>query len=190
MGAAASEVTAGTREILVESANFRGPRVRRMGVATGLRSEASSRHERSLPLELPDAGAWRAAALLSAQGAQAHVPFAVGVEPGIARRSPSPQRRSLRCSASRSTKRRLRSALTALGFAVRAAGDGLYVRPPYWRNDVAIAATSPRRSRASSATSASPPSCRPSPNSPSPAPTTGANATSQTRSPPAAIARR
>jgi len=140
MGAAASEVTAGTREILVESANFRGPRVRRMGIATGLRSEASSRHERSLPVELPDAGAWRAAALLSAQGAQARAPFAVGVEPA--------EREEIAVTAPAISallgipldEAAVTDALTSLGFAVRADGDALYVRPPYWRNDVAIAA--------------------------------------------------
>ncbi len=57
MGAAASEVTETTRELVVESAKFHGPRIRRAGLATGLRSEASSRHEKHLAAGLADAAA-------------------------------------------------------------------------------------------------------------------------------------
>jgi phenylalanyl-tRNA synthetase beta chain len=60
-GAAASEVTSATHELLLEAAAFSGPRVRRMSVALGLRTEASSRHEKGLPLGLSTWGAARAA---------------------------------------------------------------------------------------------------------------------------------
>jgi phenylalanyl-tRNA synthetase beta chain len=68
-GAAPTEVTAATRELLVEAATFSGPRVRRMSVALGLRTEASSRHEKGLPLGLARWGAARAAYLLAGEGA-------------------------------------------------------------------------------------------------------------------------
>lgn len=78
-GAAASEVTPTTREIVIEAANFSGPRVRRMGVELALRSDASARHERNLPLSLTDIGAARAAKLLAAEGAAIHAPHGYGV---------------------------------------------------------------------------------------------------------------
>jgi phenylalanyl-tRNA synthetase beta chain len=77
-GAAASEVGESTRAIVVEAANFSGPRVRRMGIELGLRSDASARHERALPIALTDLGAARAAKLLADEGAIVHAPRAFG----------------------------------------------------------------------------------------------------------------
>ena len=56
MGGQISEVSATTREIVIESANFTGPRIRRMSVKLGLRSEASTRDEKNLPPALTDLG--------------------------------------------------------------------------------------------------------------------------------------
>jgi phenylalanyl-tRNA synthetase beta chain len=81
MGGSTSEVTATTSELLLEAASFHGPRVRRMSVALGFRTDASSRHEKSLPLGLSDIGAARAAHLLQAEGASVFPPFAVGAAP-------------------------------------------------------------------------------------------------------------
>ncbi|MBD5607007.1 MAG: phenylalanine--tRNA ligase subunit beta, partial [Candidatus Eremiobacteraeota bacterium] len=75
MGGAGSEVTAATRELLVEAATFSGPRVRRMSVALGLRTEASTRHEKGLPPGLAAWGAARAAHLLQLEGAIVHAPI-------------------------------------------------------------------------------------------------------------------
>ena len=79
-GGALSQVTAKTRELVMESANFNGPRVRRMSLALGLRTEGSTRHEKGLPLSLPDLGAARAAALLALEGASVQAPQAFGHE--------------------------------------------------------------------------------------------------------------
>lgn len=150
MGAESSEVSATTSEIVVESANFSGPRVRRMGIALGLRTDASARHERGLTPGMADAGAARAAQLLRAQGATAHEPFAVGVTPqgadDIALGAPE-VRGLLGFDASPAEVVR---ALSALGFAVRVRMGGeqvgeefettFIVRPPYWRGDVSHAA--------------------------------------------------
>ncbi|MGP6189950.1 MAG: phenylalanine--tRNA ligase subunit beta [Vulcanimicrobiaceae bacterium] len=84
MGGAVSEVTGTTRELLLEAASFHGPRVRRMSVALGFRTDASSRHEKSVPLGLSDIGAARAAHLLLAEGANVYAPFAVGASPATA----------------------------------------------------------------------------------------------------------
>jgi len=49
MGGRATEVTATTTRLLLESANFRGSRVRRTAVRLGLRTEASQRFEKNQP---------------------------------------------------------------------------------------------------------------------------------------------
>ena len=54
IGGGSSEVTELTRELAVESANFNPARVRRTARAIGVRTEASSRHERALSLAMPD----------------------------------------------------------------------------------------------------------------------------------------
>ena len=53
MGGAGTEVDATTTEIILEVANFDRTRVRRTALRHGIRTEASSRFERSLPLPLP-----------------------------------------------------------------------------------------------------------------------------------------
>jgi len=149
MGAANSEVSSNTRELLVEAATFSGPRVRRMSVALGLRTEASSRHEKGLPLGLSTFGAARAAHLLQLEGAIVHAPYAVGA--GDA--PPPPIRLDLaRFEALLGVaveEREAVSALRHLGFSVaEAVGDEqigeephryLDVTAPAWRGDVRIA---------------------------------------------------
>ncbi|MGH7714840.1 MAG: phenylalanine--tRNA ligase subunit beta, partial [Vulcanimicrobiaceae bacterium] len=143
-GAAASEVSASTREIVIEAANFSGPRVRRMGGELGLRSDASARHERALPLSLTDIGAARAAKLLASEGATVHAPRAFGVA------IPAPAIIALR---KREIPRLLGfeledaeivQALDALGFASAPshadAGTIFEVQVPRWRSDIAIEA--------------------------------------------------
>ncbi|HZO93594.1 MAG TPA: phenylalanine--tRNA ligase subunit beta [Candidatus Baltobacteraceae bacterium] len=140
MGGLRSEVVATTTELLIEAASWSGPRIRRASVALKLRTEASSRFEKSLPSALADLGAARAAHLLAAEGGTVFAPHAAG----RASAPPAPVR--LR----RGEVRRLLGfdlgddelvrALASLGFAVTAETDELAVTPPYWRGDVAIAA--------------------------------------------------
>jgi phenylalanyl-tRNA synthetase beta chain len=150
MGAAASEVSEATREIVAESANFSGPRIRRMAIAQGLRTDAAARHERGLALEMPDVGAARAAELLRQQGATPREAFAVGTAPGA--RPEIALRGALvrELSGIDASRAEIAHALGALGFAVRSEADRdqmgdefetiLYVAPPYWRSDVSIPA--------------------------------------------------
>jgi phenylalanyl-tRNA synthetase beta chain len=144
-GGALSEISASTREIVLESASFVGARIRRMSAQQGFRTDASSRHEKTLPLELADAAAARAATLVIQQGAKAHQAFSVGME--------ATQREEIDVSAS--DIRRLlgidvppaevQRVLRALDFDVRternAAHETTYfARAPYRRGDVTIAA--------------------------------------------------
>jgi phenylalanyl-tRNA synthetase beta chain len=64
MGGKNSEIDANTREILLEAAVFDGATVRKMAKRHGLRTEASARFERSLPVQLAAEGMARAVQLL------------------------------------------------------------------------------------------------------------------------------
>ncbi|HVR47849.1 MAG TPA: phenylalanine--tRNA ligase subunit beta [Candidatus Binatia bacterium] len=141
MGSASSEVTTATNSIVVEAANFSGPRVRRMSGALGLRTEASARHEKSLAPALTDFGAARAAQLLSELGATAYAPHAFGAE----LMTPAPIRLPLRdverLLGLAIPRERVAQHLEALGCAVEPAGTGaLAVTAPPWRRDLTIAA--------------------------------------------------
>ena len=86
MGGADSGVTMQTQELVVESPNFVGKRVRRASIALGLRTEGALRHEKDLPLELPEVGRKRAAQLLIHAGAKPSRVLEVGEQPGPLRR--------------------------------------------------------------------------------------------------------
>lgn len=142
MGGQISEVSDRTREIVIESANFAGPRVRRMSLKLGLRTEASTRNEKNLAPALTAVAAARAAYLLAAEGARIAPPQSYGkaLDPpttiGLAQ---SDVRRLLGFDV---TSAELRHALEALGFTVEpidAGADALFtVTVPAWRSDVTI----------------------------------------------------
>lgn len=136
MGASVAEVTSSTTSIVVEAANFNGARVRRTSKALALRSEASTRHEKSLPLALTDFGAARAAQLLIESGAIAYTPR----EYGARIEAPVPIVLHLR-AVSRVLglsipRERIVEHLRALGCTVEIGDEGLSVTPPPWRRDV------------------------------------------------------
>ena len=145
MGGLISEVSESTREIVIESANFAGPRIRRMSVKLGLRSEASTRNEKNLPPALTDLGAARAAYLLEREGGLAAPAHAYGkpieTPPEIELGASDVQRLLGFAVAPPEIER----ALGGLGFTLRLLpggdGDARYaVRVPPWRSDVSIAA--------------------------------------------------
>jgi len=138
MGAATSEVSAGTRDLLVEAATFSGPRIRRMSAALGLRTEASSRHEKGLTPGLPTIGAARAAHLLQLEGATVHEPAVAGQTAApVSIRITVPAFEKLLGVPVAETEAAI--ALRHLGFAVHEAASGvLDVTPPPWRGDVYI----------------------------------------------------
>ena len=140
MGGKRSEVEPGTAEILIEAATWTGPRIRRASGALKLRTEASSRFEKSLPLALADLGAARAAHLLEQEGGSVMMPHAAG-KPAVA-----PAAVTLRAGEVERllgftlTDDEIERALTSLGFTVARSGSDFIVTPPYWRGDIAIAA--------------------------------------------------
>ncbi|HTW84099.1 MAG TPA: phenylalanine--tRNA ligase subunit beta [Candidatus Sulfotelmatobacter sp.] len=140
MGGLRSEVVASTTEVLIESAAWTGPRIRRSSSALKLRTEASSRFEKSLPVALADVGAARAARLLEQEGGSVRMPRAAG------RPAPDPAPVVLpageveRLLGFTVTPEEIERALTSLGFEVKRVEDGLRVQPPYWRADILIPA--------------------------------------------------
>jgi phenylalanyl-tRNA synthetase beta chain len=140
MGGQRSEVQPTTTELLVEAANWTGPRIRRASVALKLRTEASTRFEKSLPPALADLGAARAAYLLGGEGGRVQRPRAAGRPPADA---PPIELRATdvqRLLGVALTNDEIEKALAALGFATERDGGVIVVRPPYWRGDVVIVA--------------------------------------------------
>ncbi len=143
MGGLISEVSATTREIVIESANFAGPRIRRMSVKLGLRTEASTRNEKQLPIAFADLAAHRAAQLLALEGGSVYPPRTYGValpESAPIALTRTDVERLLGVALSLSE---MQQALEKLGFAVEPLIDGdverLAVTVPVWRADVTIA---------------------------------------------------
>jgi phenylalanyl-tRNA synthetase beta chain len=140
MGGMRSEVVPTTSEVLIESAAWTGPRIRRTSVALKLRSEASSRFEKSLPVALTDVGAARAARLLEQEGGTVRMPSAAGQaapRPVAVRLAISEVERLLGFAVEPAEIER---ALGSLGFTVAREADTFAVTPPYWRGDVLISA--------------------------------------------------
>jgi phenylalanyl-tRNA synthetase beta chain len=141
MGAAQGEVTGATTSIVLEAANFNGARIRRMSKALGLRTEASSRHEKELAPALTDAGAARAAQLLVELGATAYKPHAFGAPLTPARPILLRLAQVERLLGIALAPSRIAGHLEALGCAVAASGEeAVEVTPPAWRRDLAVAA--------------------------------------------------
>ncbi|MGH7729594.1 MAG: phenylalanine--tRNA ligase beta subunit-related protein, partial [Vulcanimicrobiaceae bacterium] len=130
-------VGAGTREILLESASFSGPRVRRTATALGAHTEASARHRRGLPPGLSSLAAARAAWLFVQSGARAEAPFALGDVPA-APRVLVPGASFAQVLGVAIAREDAQRALRALGFEAVPADDGLTVVAPPWREDVQI----------------------------------------------------
>ena len=140
MGGLISEVDPTTREIVIESANFSGPRVRRMSVKLGLRSEASTRNEKNLPPALTDLGAARAAVLLAAEGGTVRAPQAFGAPLAAAASIAFPKTDVQRLLGFTLADDAVTRALASLGFSVEDKGAAFAVTAPPWRSDIAIAA--------------------------------------------------
>jgi phenylalanyl-tRNA synthetase beta chain len=141
MGSQTAEVNDDTSAILMEAANFNGPRVRRMSSALALRTEASSRHEKSLALALTDIGAARAAALLQGIGARLSGPAQYGDAVMAAAPIDLPLADIERLLGISIPPQRVERHLGALGCTVELMdATHLSVVPPPWRRDLTIAA--------------------------------------------------
>jgi phenylalanyl-tRNA synthetase beta chain len=141
IGGEETAVTTETADVLLESATFNGPSVRQTSRALGLRTEASSRFERTLPPELALAGARRAASLIAElAGGTVHREWA-----DVYPRQQQPIRINLhptRIDEVLGTHVPLEEAeaiLKRLNFHVQVTGDGEWnVLPPVFRLDVTI----------------------------------------------------
>ncbi len=141
MGSTASEVNAQTTAIVLEAANFTGARVRRASNALALRSEASSRHEKSLAPALAEIGAARAAQLLAAMGGTAYLPHVFGAAIATAAPIPLAVLEVERLLGTPIPAARVEHHLAALGCTVTPLSDGAFsVTPPPWRRDLALPA--------------------------------------------------
>ncbi len=142
MGGGDSEVGAGTRRILLESAVFDPVSIRRTSRALGIITESSQRFQRGADPEMALFAAKRAAALLQElTGAT--------LRRGLLDEYPAPyaarevELRYARCDALLGVRIDAdfqRSALEKLGFEARDGGASCAVRVPSWRHDVRMEA--------------------------------------------------
>jgi phenylalanyl-tRNA synthetase beta chain len=142
MGGASSEVSAGTRDVLLEAATFDPPSVRRTARRLGLHSEASYRFERGVDAQGVPYAAARAAALLARLGGGAVLDGAVDRYPGPAapRRVTLTMKRLARVSGLPHTADEAAERLRRLGFQSELVGEGSAIEAtvPSFRPDVAI----------------------------------------------------
>lgn len=140
MGDALSEVSDDTSTVLLESAAFNGPSIRRTAAALKLRTEASTRFEKGLTPELALEASRRATRLL--------VEVCGGTVAGVVDAYPQPRdpvsitlthERLARVLGSELPPEQVVTPLEALGFTVDLLPDGYAVTAPYWRSDVRIA---------------------------------------------------
>lgn len=128
MGGLDSEIGAGTRTVIIESAQFHGPSIRRTARKLGLHSPSSYRFERGVAWSGVEAASRRAAELMGGKLAKGSID--VAVKP--ARRRPIRLRPAQveRVLGMRVPAARVRGILSALGFV-----KGV---PPDWRRDLNI----------------------------------------------------
>ncbi len=139
MGGADTEVSASTRNVLLESAHFLNSSVRRTRKQFGLNTEASYRFERSVDPEGVVAALNRFAELY------AEIAGPEGIVAGVIDVYPNPPAvRSIPVRVSRGnhllgmeiSPEQAKAYLTALGFEVSGSGEPFTVKVPTWRPDV------------------------------------------------------
>ena len=142
MGGLDSEVDLRTTSVLLESANFQAPCIRRTSQALKLRTEASIRFEKGLSCQMPPIAAQRVVKLMvelyGGRAAQGLVDVFPGRQKDL--RVTLTQERVRRILGVALPTARVRQLLSSLGFGCRwVPPDRFVVRVPYWRTDIAIA---------------------------------------------------
>lgn len=138
MGGADSEIDRTTTRMVLESATFHAPSVRRTSRRLGLKTEASTRFERGADISAPPVGIARAAALLAQIGAGR----ATGPLVDRIARQPAAPRIRLRSDrithllGVRVEPGEVERILPPLGFHLEAEGDAWHVTVPTHRVDV------------------------------------------------------
>lgn len=138
MGGLATEVSSTTKTVLLESAAFYGPSVRRTSRGLGLRSEASGRFERGVDVASIPLAINRAAQLLEEMGACDVVPGIIDIYPKAVLPaqfdfSPSWVNRYLGSDIPAGT---MLDILGKLEFFIKGSGETITVTAPTWRHDV------------------------------------------------------
>ncbi|HXH05103.1 MAG TPA: phenylalanine--tRNA ligase subunit beta, partial [Vicinamibacterales bacterium] len=139
MGGAASEVSAATRLVAVESAWFLPRAVRRAARRLDLRTEASARFERGADLGAPVVALRRVAELLAATGAGEPLgpPLDLYPAPAAPREIVFPRAEIPRLLGAAIADDEVERILRGLGFRLSPRQDGWRVGVPTWRPDVA-----------------------------------------------------
>jgi phenylalanyl-tRNA synthetase beta chain len=138
MGGASTQVDDKTTNILLEAAVFEAVAVRKMAKRHGLRTEASARFERGLPLELPPVALARATTLLQelAGGQVGRLADWLPVPP-VARSVSVRQELLERLLGVAVSSAQVVKALARLQIVARSAEDSITVPAlPWWRTDV------------------------------------------------------
>jgi phenylalanyl-tRNA synthetase beta chain len=144
MGGAGSEIAPGaTDAVLLESALFAPPSVKRTATRLALRTESSHRYERGVDIDLADWASRRAAALLVQHGGATAARGVIDVD----HRPAGPHEVALRFRRAREIigvalpDADMVAILTALGFGVaRREGEAAVFRVPSWRLDIELEA--------------------------------------------------
>jgi phenylalanyl-tRNA synthetase beta chain len=136
MGGEDSEVRPDTTAILLEAASFDAPRIRKTAARLGLRTEASSRFEKSQDPEAAAKGARRFTQLLLEHVPEARVTRRIGdayPRPYPPLRLDLPFDLATRRLGVKVTEGQIRRGLGGLGFVVRETNECLQVDVPTWR---------------------------------------------------------
>ena len=134
MGGANSEIVGDTAMVLLESANFNGPSVRRTATALGMRTDASGRFEKGLDVHNTVPAVERACELIELLGAGEVVPGTIDAVADelphtTVKLEPEKINALLGTDVDEATMRRI---LTELGFTL----EGELIHVPSWRGDV------------------------------------------------------
>ena len=142
MGGAESEVaaeTAATGDVLLESALFSPPDIKRTATRLGLHTESSHRYERGVDIDLADWASRRAAHLMTSLGGGAAAPGSIDVD----NRGPAPAPVALRFRRARDVigldipDDEIVRLLSSVGLApVARDADGASFGVPSWRRDI------------------------------------------------------
>jgi phenylalanyl-tRNA synthetase beta chain len=140
MGGASTEVTTATTEILLEAAVFDAATVRKMAQRHGLRTEASARFERGLPVELPVLAMARAQEMLAQLAAGEMLGMTDhGTSHQVEQRIALEKPRLERLVGLKFASKQVVQFLARLEIEAAAQGDKIVVsKVPWWRPDLRL----------------------------------------------------
>lgn len=139
MGGAESEIESETQTVLVESALFKAPSIKRTATALAIHSEASHRYERTVDPDIADWASRRAVSLLAKYGHGTVAKGVIDVDNRPAPAAPIVLRHKRACEliGIDLTADTMRGILTSLGLAIVASDDDTTTFAiPSWRVDL------------------------------------------------------